>query len=74
LPFPETRPDGIDIRKARSALEASPAGMLPPEVLAAVLDAYGIELTPWRLVESSREAIQAARHIGWPVVVNLQKE
>ncbi|MHC1743490.1 MAG: acetate--CoA ligase family protein [Syntrophobacteraceae bacterium] len=69
LPFPEERPAGVTMEKARSALEAAPTGMIAPEVLASVLGAYGIALTPWRVVEHSHEALLAAREIGLPVAL-----
>lgn len=69
LRFSQARPDGIDIERARSALGAAPEGMVPPDVLASMLTAYGVELVPWRMVESGGEAVAAARQLGWPVAL-----
>ncbi len=69
LPFPDERPVGVAMEKARSALESAPAGMMAPDVLASVLSAYGIPLTPCRVVEHSHEALLAAREIGLPVAL-----
>jgi acetyl coenzyme A synthetase (ADP forming)-like protein len=44
-------------------------GYLEPEDTFRVLDLYGIPLARWRRVASSEEAIEAARQIGYPVVL-----
>lgn len=42
---------------------------LDPDEAARVLRAYGIESVPTRLVDSAEAGVEAARGIGWPVVV-----
>ena len=69
--FPEL--DGID-RTAAEALVASvlassnDAWLTPPQVRT-LLEAYGIRLVPERVADSVEDAIEAARELGFPVVV-----
>jgi acetyltransferase len=37
-----------------------------------VLEAYGIPLIPWRVASSAEEAAQAARDLGFPVVIKAE--
>jgi len=58
---------GAVVREALAAgggwLEASPARRL--------LEAYGVPLVPERLVDSPEAAVEAARELGYPVVLKL---
>jgi acetyltransferase len=50
-------------------LESCQAGPVAPERLASILSAYGIPLIPWKVAESEEDAMDAARTLGFPVVV-----
>lgn len=69
LPFAKERPAGVELAQAQLILESAPPGMVAPDILASMLAAYGIAVPPWRVVESAREACDAARQMGWPVVL-----
>jgi acyl-CoA synthetase (NDP forming) len=54
----------------QAALTGSPAGSwLDPESLAEVLGAYGIPLSPGRVVTTADGAVEAAAHLGYPVAL-----
>ncbi len=40
----------------------------------AILEAYGIPVAPWRVVEGADEAVAAAGQIGYPVVLKVDAE
>jgi acyl-CoA synthetase (NDP forming) len=44
-------------------------GNLPPDAAFRILEGYGIPVARWRLVARRREVVEAARAIGYPVVV-----
>ena len=68
-------PDGIDRARARAvvgeALEGAPDGWLRPDAARALLEAYGVPVVKECLVGTAEEAVDAARKIGFPVVVKL---
>jgi acetyltransferase len=76
---PSLPPGDIFPDQARSALEAyrasagqPPAGdFLPPEVVEALLAAYGIRLPAARLAGTPRQAVELARQIGFPVALKI---
>jgi len=37
-----------------------------------LLRSYGIEVAPWRLAANAREAVEAARAIGYPVAIKIE--
>ncbi len=68
------RPSGVNRgtvdRIIERVLQATPSGRdLTTEEASAVLDAYGIEVWPTVEVHSPQEAVEAARRLGWPVVL-----
>ena len=69
--FPEL--DGIDRATAEqlvaSVLESSNDAWLTPPQVRTLLEAYGIPLVPERVADSVDAAIEAARELGFPVVV-----
>lgn len=69
LPFPTARPEGVERLRARAQIEKAPAGPLPPEICAAILDAYGVPLVPWKKADNEDEALHAARRLGFPVAL-----
>ncbi len=58
-----------DDRAVAEILDRTPEGYLTPEDTFRVLDLYGIPLARWRQVTTRDEALEAAREIGYPVVV-----
>jgi acetyl coenzyme A synthetase (ADP forming)-like protein len=58
-----------DDRQVAEILDRTSEGYLPPEDTFRVLDLYGIPLARWRQVTTRDEALEAAREIGYPVVV-----
>ncbi len=70
---PETFP-GLDSGKAASILQqAKEAGrtVLSAREVYTIFEAYGIPVAPWRVVETAEQAADAAREIGYPVVVKV---
>ena len=67
--------DGIDRLRARAlvdeALESTPDGWLGPDAARALLEAYGVPVVEECLVRGADEAVEAARRLGFPVVVKL---
>ncbi len=61
--------DGIDRASARRAVEESGEGWLSPEATRRLLEAYGVPLVPELHADSAAEALDAARELGFPVVV-----
>lgn len=69
FPFSTERPAGIDAARARSELDAAEEGRLPPETLAAILDAYGVATVPFENADCPHEALEAAERLGFPVAL-----
>lgn len=67
--FARERPSGIDVPRAKQFVEATGEGLLPADVLAGVLEAYGIPLVPWRMVRGLEALLEASREMGFPVVL-----
>jgi acetate---CoA ligase (ADP-forming) len=61
--------DGIDVRRARSLVDAAPEGWLEPAGVRALLEAFGVPLVAERLAATVDEAAAAAAEIRFPVVV-----
>lgn len=61
-------PAGIDRMAARQIVEES-GGWLGPDETRGLLEAYGIPFVRERVAETAEEAVEAAREIGFPVVV-----
>jgi acetyl coenzyme A synthetase (ADP forming)-like protein len=65
--------DGIDVAAARAVIEAKLAtpdeGWLAPAPARALLEAYGVPVVPERVAENVDEALDAARELGFPVVI-----
>ncbi|PWB60562.1 MAG: CoA-binding protein [Deltaproteobacteria bacterium] len=73
---PETFP-GTDAAKARSIVDrARKAGrsVLSAAEVYPILEAYGIPVAGWKVVQSAAEAVAAAGSIGYPVVVKVDSE
>ncbi|WP_420174519.1 GNAT family N-acetyltransferase [Luteococcus sp. OSA5] len=69
----EALPAG-DAGRARAIIDEvladSPEGRWATDAeCAAILDAYGLTLVPWRAVESVDQAVEAASDLGWDVVL-----
>ena len=56
-----------DVRVAE-VLGQTREGFLPPEDALAVLDAYGIPVVPWRLVDGD-QVLEQAEELGYPLVL-----
>ena len=70
---PEPLP-GIDCAKADSILQAAMAAgrtVLSAREVYTIFEAYGIPVAPWRVVETASQAADAAKEIGYPVVVKV---
>jgi acetyl coenzyme A synthetase (ADP forming)-like protein len=70
------RPELSDVRATaaraivQAALTRDPGGTwLDPENVADLLDAYGVPLTPTRVVTTADEAAEAADRVGYPVAL-----
>jgi acetyltransferase len=70
-PFADEKPDGLNPDAVRGLLteNAVAAAPLDPASLARILTAYGIPLVPWETADSEEFAVQAATHLGLPVVM-----
>jgi acetate---CoA ligase (ADP-forming) len=70
-PFADEKPDGLNPDAVRAVLakNPTPAGPMDPGSLARILAAYGIPLVPWEMADSEDLAVQAATHLGLPVVM-----
>ena len=44
--------------------------LLEPEVMS-LLDSYGIQIPPHKVVHNEKEALEAAKSLGWPVVMKI---
>jgi acetyl coenzyme A synthetase (ADP forming)-like protein len=68
-------PNGIDSARARivveEALEGAPDGWLQPDAARALLEAYGVPVVAEWLARTPDQAAEAARRLGFPVVVKL---
>lgn len=65
-----TLPD-IDKSKIRAIIDKSDSGYLAPEIVQQLLDAAGIPRAGEAVVQSAREASQAADDLGFPVVMKV---
>lgn len=67
------RPAGVDPVRARALVEEALAGQdavdLDPTTTAELLACYGVRVWPARRVRTADEAVEAAREVGWPVVL-----
>jgi acyl-CoA synthetase (NDP forming) len=61
--------DGIDRAAARHAVDESGEGWLCPETTRRLLQAYGVPVVPELQADSAEEAVDAAKKLGFPVVV-----
>ena len=61
----------IDTQAIRNILEDAPNGYLAPENVNLLLDAAGIHRTEEARVTSRQEAMKAADHLGYPVVMKV---
>jgi acetate---CoA ligase (ADP-forming) len=61
----------IDIAGVRDIIDKSESGFQPPSVIHQLLKAAGIPVVREIVVESSAEAVNAAREIGFPVVMKV---
>lgn len=62
-------PDGLHIERARELVASLPAGRLDDESAVALLDCFGIPMTPFRRVRGPDEAAAAADELGYPVAI-----
>jgi acetate---CoA ligase (ADP-forming) len=61
--------DGVDRPAARHVVEEAGEGWLSPEATRRLLEAYGVPLVPELPAAGAEEALDAARELGFPVVV-----
>ncbi|MBC7358873.1 acetyltransferase [Desulfacinum infernum DSM 9756] len=62
-------PGGIRREEARRLLEGAESGPAAPDLLAQLLDCYGIPVVAWEVAESEEEAVLAASKLGLPVAL-----
>ncbi|MFQ3580085.1 MAG: acetate--CoA ligase family protein [Bacteroidales bacterium] len=70
------QPENIELpevnkSKIREIIESSENGYLPPEKVAALLDAAGIDRAMEKVVYNADEAVAFAREIGYPLVMKV---
>ena len=68
------RPGGIDRDAGRTVAKAAletGGGWLEPEVVRALLQAYGLPVVPEEVADDAYQAVEAARRLGMPAVVKL---
>jgi acetyl coenzyme A synthetase (ADP forming)-like protein len=61
--------DGVDAKRAAAIVDGAGDRWLTPEEARGLLAAYGLPVVPERTAGSVDEAVQAARELGYPVVV-----
>jgi acetyl coenzyme A synthetase (ADP forming)-like protein len=61
--------DGIDRAAARRLIDEAGEGWLSPRQAGSLLEAYGVPVVSEREAASADEAVEAARELGFPVVV-----
>ncbi|MGE5753908.1 MAG: acetate--CoA ligase family protein, partial [Deltaproteobacteria bacterium] len=73
---PRTFP-GVDASKASAVVEQARRGgrsVLSAAEVYTILEAYGIPVAGWKVVQSAAEAVAAAESIGYPVAVKVDAE
>ncbi|MCF6171250.1 MAG: acetate--CoA ligase family protein [Bacteroidales bacterium] len=68
---------GIDAEKVKSIIakaKAAKRGMLCASGVYTTLESYGIPVAGWAVVGSAAEAVQAAKKLGYPLVVKADAE
>jgi len=63
--------DGVDIPEVRRIIDRSVNGFQPPEVIRQLFDAVGIKYAREIVVNSEKEAIEAAATITFPLVMKV---
>ncbi|NEW84037.1 MAG: CoA-binding protein [Mariniphaga sp.] len=63
--------EGVDVPKIRRIIESCETGQLPPDKIHALLSAASIPYVKERVVATEEEAIEAAREIGFPLVMKV---
>lgn len=69
VPFSSEPPEKINKTVASEILNRSPKGLVGAAESAQLLEAYGIELIPWRIASGEDEAISVAQELGFPLVM-----
>lgn len=69
VPFAQESPAAVDRSQVRAELDGVSAGPLPAQVVASILNAYGIPLVEWKDAASEEEALAAAIELEFPVVL-----
>ncbi len=57
--------------KAAGILDQARSGLLAHEAAAELLELVGLRAARWKLCRSAEEAVEAARRLGWPVVLKV---
>lgn len=75
LPCPEGKETGQAILKnylnSRAQAHLASSSTLPPEIVGAMLEAYGIPLPPAQLAETAPQAAALAQEMGFPVALKV---
>ncbi|HZK96449.1 MAG TPA: acetate--CoA ligase family protein [Prolixibacteraceae bacterium] len=63
--------EGVDVPRIRRIIESCETGQLPPDKIHALLSAASIPYVKEKVVGSEEEAVEAAREIGFPLVMKV---
>ena len=63
--------DGVDVPRIRRIIESSPNGYLSPDIISQLLAAASIPMVKEIVAKNEAEAIQAAKEIGFPLVMKV---
>ncbi|MFS8101668.1 bifunctional GNAT family N-acetyltransferase/acetate--CoA ligase family protein [Lentzea alba] len=72
-----TRPDGIDTDAARSIVDRTLGQTdqaIDDDTVLELLNCYGIDVVPFRIVRSAEEAVRVADELGYPVAMKATSE
>ncbi|SMC18847.1 acetyltransferase [Desulfacinum hydrothermale DSM 13146] len=67
--FAAEPPEGVRRKEAERLLKTAEAGPAAPDLLAQLLECYGIPVVPWAVASGEDEAVEAARRLGFPVAL-----
>ena len=63
--------DGVDVPLIRKIIDSSPNGYLTPDIIGQLLSAASIPIVKEIVAKNEAEAIQAAKTIGYPLVMKV---
>ncbi|WP_159522417.1 acetate--CoA ligase family protein [Sunxiuqinia indica] len=63
--------EGIDISEIRQIVDHAENGYQPPEIIHQLFDAAGIPRVKEQVVTTEKEALKAAKKLGWPLAMKV---